>query len=92
MIKIDNNIELDETDLRKLESFVRRLENEKKQRIAKETVPKEQRVYVMDIRIDSIMTSRADSLAQKIKGKKEAEYIARQLSQRHGRKFYIEEC
>jgi uncharacterized Fe-S cluster-containing protein len=88
---ISTDAELDDVDMRKLEAFARKLEREKKAKAAQEAVPPEKRVYVMDIKIDSIMTSRSGALGMKIKGKKECEYLLRQLERRYGRKFYMEE-
>jgi hypothetical protein len=89
---IETGIELDASDIKKLEALARKLEQQKKQKIAAETVPQDKRVYVMDIRIDSIMTTRNEKHGMAIKGKKACEYLLKQLERKHGRRFYMEEA
>jgi hypothetical protein len=71
--------------------LVRKIEQEKKQKTSTQTGRPERRIYVLDIKADSIMTSGSGVRAYIIKGKKEAEYICRQLERKYGKKFYMEE-
>jgi hypothetical protein len=91
-INISGNIELDKADVASINAFIHRLGKKKKAKLEQENATLGKRVYIMRITSDSIMVSGNSELAHVIKGKKEAEYIARQLEKRHGRKFYIEEC
>ena len=92
MIEINTEIDLDEADIKKLRALAQNLVKQKKQKQEQEYVPPENRVYVMRITKDSIMTTKADNLALIMMGKKESESICRQLELRHGHKFYLEEA
>jgi hypothetical protein len=92
-INIQTDIELDEADIEKMKSFAYNLANKKKAK-QKPEVPQEKRIYVLNI-LDTdyaIMVSKCGDNSYIIKGKKEAEYICRQLEKAKGHKFYIEEC
>jgi hypothetical protein len=88
---IETDVELDAEDFRKLEALARKLAAQKKAKTVQETVPPENRVYVMGIELDSIMTTSNAALATTFKGTKNCEALLRQLEKKYGKKFYMEE-
>jgi hypothetical protein len=83
--------ELDASDVKQLAALAQKLAGKRKEKLAREAVPVDKRVYVMNVTVDSMMTTRDGGLGMSIKGEKECEYLLKQLERRYGRKFYMEE-
>ena len=90
---IETDVELGASEMLQLEAFARKLARQRKAKMESEAkaVPEGKRVYVLDIKQDSIMTDYCGKHALIVKGKKEAEYIIKQLERKFGKKFYMEE-
>lgn len=85
-------VEMTEVELEQFREFQRKEKSNRQVRSnSPPDIPQENRVYLWRMCQDSIMTSGNNSNAVIIKGKKEAEYIARQLEIRYNQKFYLEE-
>jgi hypothetical protein len=58
-----------------------------------ESTPKRdaKRIYVVNISADGLMVSGSEALGLTVKGRKECEYLCRQLERRYGKKFYFQE-
>ena len=90
---IETDVELGASEMLQLEAFARKLARQRKAKMESEAkaVPEGKRVYVLDYNTGGLMTSGCGANAMIVKGKKNAEYLCREMERKFGKKFYMEE-